>query len=74
MKLALAFSFALALAATSAHADKHKDWSLDALGRCHDASGKFAPAALCHPAPPKCVKGKLCGNACIKATDVCHKP
>ncbi len=23
---------------------------------------------------PNCVKGKLCGNSCIKATDVCHKP
>jgi hypothetical protein len=21
-----------------------------------------------------CVKGKACGNSCIKATDVCHKP
>jgi hypothetical protein len=23
---------------------------------------------------PNCVKGKLCGMSCIKATDVCHKP
>jgi hypothetical protein len=23
---------------------------------------------------PNCTKGKLCGNSCIKATDVCHKP
>ena len=23
---------------------------------------------------PHCVKGKLCGMSCIKATDVCHKP
>ena len=22
---------------------------------------------------PHCVKGKACGNSCIKATDVCHK-
>lgn len=26
------------------------------------------------PKTPNCVKGKLCGNSCIKATDVCHKP
>ena len=25
-------------------------------------------------AAPHCVKGKACGNSCIKATDVCHKP
>jgi hypothetical protein len=29
------------------------------------ASGKKAP---------NCVRGKLCGNSCIKATDICHKP
>jgi hypothetical protein len=23
-------------------------------------------------AAPHCVKGKACGNTCIKATDVCH--
>jgi hypothetical protein len=22
---------------------------------------------------PHCTKGKVCGNSCIKATDVCHK-
>jgi hypothetical protein len=31
----------------------------------------FAGAAQ---AAPHCVKGKACGNSCIKATDVCHKP
>jgi hypothetical protein len=30
----------------------------------------FASAAS---AAPHCVKGKACGNTCIKATDVCHK-
>ncbi|MEO8926939.1 MAG: hypothetical protein ABI306_07220 [Caulobacteraceae bacterium] len=25
-------------------------------------------------APRNCVKGKACGNSCIKATDICHKP
>ena len=25
-------------------------------------------------AAPHCIKGKLCGMSCIKATDVCHKP
>lgn len=30
----------------------------------------FASAA---DAAPHCVKGKACGNTCIKATDVCHK-
>jgi hypothetical protein len=29
----------------------------------------FASAAS---AAPHCVKGKPCGNSCIKATDVCH--
>ena len=23
---------------------------------------------------PRCVRGKLCGMSCIKATDICHKP
>jgi hypothetical protein len=30
----------------------------------------FASAAS---AAPHCVKGKACGNTCIKVTDVCHK-
>jgi len=29
----------------------------------------FATAAS---ATPHCVKGKACGDSCIKATDVCH--
>src|ERR1700683_4234655 len=50
-------------------------YTLDAKGKCHDAHGKFAASSMCHAAAPKrCVKGKACGNTCIKATDVCHKP
>jgi len=45
---------------------------------CRDAAGKFTkcPAAAAAPAKaaPKCVKGKLCGNACIAKDKVCHKP
>ena len=63
-----AFILALAVAGSADAAAK----------QCRDAHGKFikcpptanAPA----PKPPKhCVKGKPCGNTCIKATDVCHK-
>jgi hypothetical protein len=50
-------------------------YKLDAKGKCHAAGGQFAKQSLCAAlTPPHCVKGKLCGNTCIKATDVCHKP
>jgi hypothetical protein len=61
----------------------------DAKLICKDAKGKFIkcpPAAAAVTSsttamassstakhPPHCVKGKACGNTCIKATDVCHK-
>ena len=49
-----------------------------AADKCRDGKGKFikcpAPAAAMAKAPPKCVKGKLCGNACIAKDKVCHKP
>lgn len=50
-------------------------YKLDAAGKCHAANGKFVDSSMCHAGPAKhCVKGKACGNTCIKATDVCHKP
>ena len=35
-----------------------------------------APAATtaAASAPPKCVKGKVCGKTCIAMDKVCHKP
>jgi hypothetical protein len=55
--------------------NKDHTYGLDAKGKCHDAHGKFVASSMCHAAAPKhCVKGKACGNTCIKATDVCHKP
>ena len=49
-------------------------FTMDAKGKCHDAHGKFVAGSMCHAGPAKhCVKGKACGNTCIKATDVCHK-
>ena len=46
---------------------------------CRDAAGKFTKCPTAAPAapakaPPNCVKGKLCGNACIAKDKVCHKP
>ena len=45
---------------------------------CRDAKGHFAkcPAAgaVGTKAPPNCVKGKLCGNACIAKDKICRKP
>jgi len=35
---------------------------------------KSGPSAASASAKPHCTTGKPCGNACIKATDVCHKP
>jgi len=73
--LAIAAAFALAAGAASAQ-------KIDAKGRCHDAKGRMAAMSVCKPsaaaatttkAPPKCVKGKLCGNTCISVKDVCHK-
>lgn len=32
-----------------------------------------APMATASKKAPHCVKGKACGNSCIKMTDVCHK-
>jgi hypothetical protein len=37
------------------------------------ASAKVASSASPSGKAPHCVKGKACGNSCIKATDVCHK-
>ncbi len=56
-----------------------------AATKCHDPkTGKFIKcpppaAATVAPAsskagPKHCVKGKACGNTCIKVSDVCHKP
>ena len=44
--------------------------------QCRDAKGKFikCPPPAAASAKPHCTKGKPCGNTCIKATDVCHKP
>ena len=66
---------AIAALAFAGAANAAGPYKLDAKGNCHDVSGKFATKTLCGPAPAKhCTTGKLCGNSCIKKTDVCHKP
>jgi hypothetical protein len=45
--------------------------------QCRDAHGKFMkcpPAAPVVHKPPVCKTGVVCGNTCIAATKVCHKP
>ena len=64
MQRILTIAFALAMIAGAADAKS-----------CRDAKGKFITCPAAAAAPAKhCTKGKLCGNTCIKATDVCHKP
>jgi hypothetical protein len=70
-------------------AAKAAGYTADAKGNCHDASGKMVKKTMCAAAPsaataaggptaklaegPQCKKGKRCGNACIAATEACHK-
>lgn len=50
--LAAAAAFAFASVTTGATADPQGPFHLDHSGKCHDATGKFVPPALCNPAPP----------------------
>jgi len=71
--LVLAAVAALALA-SAADAKQCKDPTTGKFVKCPPPSA--APAttgATMGKAAPHCTKGKPCGNACIKATDVCHK-
>lgn len=71
MKLALSIAVALVLAVGSASAAG--PYKLDAKGKCHDASGKFAKQTLCtapaataapkHCKDPKTHKFVKCGAA-----------
>ncbi len=72
-----------AMAFSSAAAAKScKDPATRKFIKC-PAAAAAAPAAMAKPATPmashatkprNCVKGKACGNSCIKATDICRKP
>ncbi len=66
-----------------ADAKSCKDPATGKFVKCPVAAA--APAAMAKPATPmaspamaakprECKKGKACGNSCIKATDICHKP
>ena len=47
-----------------------------AASKASTAEGKAmaaAPMTTSGRKAPHCVKGKACGNSCIKMTDVCHK-
>ena len=67
----------LALSAGVANAKSCKDPTTGKFTKCPPP----AAAAQSHPTPlaatmggvPHCVKGKLCGHACIAATKICHK-
>ena len=71
-----------ALAATSS-APPAGPFKLDATGRCQNAKG-FVAKSYCTSSktttassaktPVKCVKGKLCGAACIAKTATCKIP
>jgi hypothetical protein len=64
---------ALAIATVASAGSSGAAYKLDLKGKCHDSSGKFAAASRCTP-KPVCKTGKLCGNTCIKTSDICHKP
>jgi hypothetical protein len=68
-----ALAFTSASYAKTIDSASPKVFTLDAKGKCHDAAGKFVASSMCH-AGKHCVKGKACGDTCIKATDICHKP
>lgn len=42
-------------------------------GKETTAAPAMASMASAGKKAPHCVKGKACGNSCIKMTDVCHK-
>jgi hypothetical protein len=81
MKRFRALVAVLALTAGGAHAKSCTDPTTHKFIKCPAVAPAAAPAPMMSKAPgqaaktpPHCVKGKLCGMSCIKATDVCHKP
>ena len=75
-----AFALVLAIAGGADAAAKCKDPKTGKFIKCPPAAaapaapaGAAAPAAAAAGKPPHCVKGKVCGNACIAVTKVCHK-
>ena len=78
----LTLAIVLALSAGAADAKSCKD-AHGKFTKCPAAATSPAPAtaAPSHPSPmaatmggvPHCVKGKLCGHACIAVTKTCHK-
>jgi hypothetical protein len=67
---ALAFATAAGAAGPGAVSGPY---TMDASGKCHDASGKFTKQANCAPAPNcKPGKSKPCGHSCITLDKVCH--
>ena len=79
-----ALAVALAIAGGADAAARCKDPKTGKFIKCPPAAASTvtttktttSAAAAGAPAshPPHCVKGKLCGNACIAVTKVCHKP
>ena len=80
MKLILALTLALALAGAADAAQKCKDPKTGKFIKCPPAAAAMTTAAkptattTTSATAKHCTKGKACGNTCIKATDVCHKP
>jgi hypothetical protein len=71
--LVLAAVAALALA-SAADAKQCKDTKTGKFIKCPPtAAAPATTGAATGKAAPHCTKGKPCGNACIKTTDVCHK-
>ena len=78
--LTVALAVAMIAAGAADAATKCKDPKTGKFIKCPPAATAPAKPAATTSAvatgkkPPHCTKGKLCGNTCIKATDVCHKP
>ena len=79
----LMLTFAIALVAGAADAKSCKDPTTGKFIKCPPAAASTTTSATTTTttttastngkAPPHCTKGKPCGNACIKATETCHK-